>query len=71
MKVFYMCLYRFGYDFEIVATSLQKGYSELKKVYYEWYGKYNCGDTPSAEEWRQAKSDIEISEMILDKVRDI
>lgn len=69
MIVYYMCLYRFGYDFEIVADDLNKGYKELKKVYTKCYKRYN-NENPTKEEWENAKEDIEVSEMVLNRVRD-
>mgnify|MGYP006958186684 CR=1 FL=1 len=64
-----MNMWRFGECIQIVAETKQKGYSALKERYYEIYQHWN-GEKPKAAEWKETKSDIEVFEMVLNKVFD-
>ena len=69
MTLFYICMYRFGDCYEIIADDIGTGKDRLKKKYVEMYRIYN-GEDPETEEIEEMLSDLEISEMQLNKVKD-
>ncbi len=69
MKIFLMSMYRFGECYEVAAETEEKGFSALKKKYIDLYKRYN-NERPTKEEIEKMLSDVEIQEMILNKVFD-
>lgn len=67
MKLFYMTMWRFGNDYNIIADSEEKGRSALKKEYIELYKIYN-GEEPTGKEIREMLNDIEVTVMKLNTV---
>lgn len=67
MKLFYMTMWRFGNDYNIIADSEEKGRSALKKEYIKLYKIYN-GEEPTGKEIREMLNDIEVTVMKLNTV---
>lgn len=69
MKLYYMTMWRFGNDYNIITDDMQTGRSALKEKYIELYEIYN-GTKPIKEEVEKMLSDIEITPMKINEVFD-
>ncbi len=69
MKLYYMTMWRFGNDYNIITDDMTTGRSALKAKYIELYEIYN-GTKPTKEEVEKMLSDIEVTIMKINEVFD-
>lgn len=70
MTLYYICMWRFGECYEIITDDVKVGTAALKKKYIKLYRAYN-DESPTSEEVEEMINDLEITEMQLNKVKEL